>query len=93
MTKREIHDRTKVLCRRFGSIAVEKGFVTEQQVKDALTEQVEDDVHKRPHRLIGEILFVKDRMTWKQIESVLKELFKDKAEKEEVLGREKKNVG
>jgi transcriptional/translational regulatory protein YebC/TACO1 len=80
MAEKDFHERTRPWCRRFGGIAVEKGFVTEQQVKEALAEQEADDVRKRPHRLIGEILFHRNWMTWEQIDEVLKELFKDKAE-------------
>ena len=61
-------------CRRFGAIAVERGYITGDQLEKALIEQVRDDLKRRPHRLIGTILFERDWMTWDQIDSVVKEL-------------------
>ncbi len=62
-------------CPRFGQIAVEKGYVTAEQVKEALLEQVDDDLAARPHRLIGRIFLDNGRMTLQQIDEVLNELF------------------
>jgi len=62
-------------CKRFGQIATEKGYVTPEQLKEALTEQVDDDLANRPHRLLGAIFFIRNRMTAKQIETVLNEMF------------------
>ena len=42
---------------RFGIIAVDKGFVTADQLKEALTEQADDNLSNKPHRLIGRIFF------------------------------------
>lgn len=44
---------------RFGIIAVDKGFVTADQLKEALTEQADDNLSNKPHRLIGRIFFEK----------------------------------
>ena len=65
-------------CRRFGNIAVEKGFLTGVQLKEALTDQIEDDLTGRPHRMIGMILFEKNIMTTQQIDIVLNDLLKNK---------------
>mgnify|MGYP001273354170 FL=1 len=46
-------------CNRFGIIAVDKGFVTADQLKEALTEQADDNLSNKPHRLIGRIFFEK----------------------------------
>ena len=46
-------------CNRFGVIAVDKGFVTADQLKEALTEQEDDNLFNKPHRLIGRIFFEK----------------------------------
>ena len=62
-------------CKRFGQIAAEKGYVTAKQLKEALSEQVDDDLADRPHRLLGEIFFTRNRMTAKQIETVMNEMF------------------
>jgi hypothetical protein len=63
-------------CPRFGQIAVEKGYVTSEQVKKAVSEQIDDDISGRPHRLIGRIFLDNGSMTPQQIETVLNELFK-----------------
>ena len=59
---------------RFGQIAVEKGFVTSEQVKQALLEQIDDDLAQRPHRQLGMILLEKGWMNAQQVEAVLNEL-------------------
>lgn len=63
-------------CPRFGQIAVEKRFISEEQLQEALRCQVDDDLRGRPHRLLGVILFEKDWMSSEQIEQVLTVLFK-----------------
>lgn len=60
-------------CRRFGQVAVERGFITPGQLKKALAEQVDDDLAGKHHRLLGEILFEKKLMTENQVEAVLNE--------------------
>lgn len=70
-------------CPRFGVIAIDMGFVTPDQVKEALSEQIDDNVADRPHRLIGRILLDNGSMTPRQIDEVLSELFKrDRAAEE-----------
>lgn len=66
---------SKKYCHRFGKIAVELGFITPEQLKQALSEQVDDDLSNNPHRLIGRIFLDKDMMNYQQIEVVLKALF------------------
>jgi hypothetical protein len=63
-------------CPRFGQIAVEKGYVTSEQVKEAVSEQIDDDLANRPHRLLGRIFLDKGVMSPQQIDIVLNELFK-----------------
>jgi hypothetical protein len=60
---------------RFGEIAVDMGFVTEEQLKEAMVEQVEDNLSNHPHRFIGYILFENGRITNEQFDSVLNILF------------------
>ncbi len=52
---------------RFGKIAVDMEFITAEQLKEAITEQVEDDLADKPHRLIGIILFEHGWITKEQI--------------------------
>ena len=64
----------------FGQIAVSMGFVNEEQVQEALTEQIScnSSSRLRPHKLIGEILFKSRWITLNQIEKVLEEITEDK---------------
>ncbi len=64
-------------CPRFGQLAVEKGYVTPEQVKEALSEQIDDNFANKPHRLIGRIFLDNETMTPEQIDEVLNELFKE----------------
>ena len=64
-----------IYCARFGEIAVKKGFIHSDQAKEAISEQMDDDLNNKPHRLIGKILMDKGWMTYQQIELVLKDLF------------------
>ncbi len=66
---------SKKYCPRFAQLAVELNFVTPEQVKEALAEQLDDNLTSRPHRLIGRILLEKGWMKPEQIELVLNELF------------------
>jgi len=58
-------------CPRFGQIAVEKGYITADQLKSALSIQVDENIAGEKHRLLGTILFEKDWMSSDQIEVVL----------------------
>jgi hypothetical protein len=61
---------------RFGEIAVKKGFISKQQLREALEEQIsnEPSLRLRPRKLIGEILSELGWMTQNQISEVLKEM-------------------
>ena len=63
---------------RFGMIAVNRGYITPKQLKEALAEQVDDDLAFRPHQLLGKILYEKNLMSLDQIDQVLDELVMDK---------------
>jgi hypothetical protein len=62
-------------CQKFAIIAVKKGFITPEQAKTALAEQMDDDLANKHHRLVGGILLDKGWITPQQIELVLSELF------------------
>ena len=59
---------------RFGVVAVEKGYITTDQLFEALKVQVQEDLEKETHRLLGEILFEQNAMTQEQKDEVLKVL-------------------
>ncbi len=67
---------SKKYCARFGMIAVDLKIITSEQLKEALSEQIDDDISNRPHRVIGRILFEKGWISLEQIEIVLDNLFK-----------------
>jgi hypothetical protein len=56
---------------KFGKIAVDMGFITAEQLTEALAEQAEDSLNNRPHRFIGNILSEKGWMTNEQVNIVL----------------------
>jgi len=59
---------------RFGSVAFLLGYVTLQQLQQALGEQIEDNVLGRPHRLFGTILRENNWITEEQQKSILAEM-------------------
>ena len=59
---------------RFGVVAVEKGYITPDQLFEALKAQVREDLEGETHRLLGEILLEQDVMTQEQKDEVLKVL-------------------
>jgi hypothetical protein len=63
---------------RFGEIAIMKGFITSQQLEEALDEQISYDLSNSHHKLIGEIMLEQKWMTQEQIAAVLEELIKNK---------------
>ena len=66
----EVHDK------RFGVIAVEKGFITKEQLFEAMKIQVEEDVSGKPHTLIGIILIKLGYLTKEEADHVLFEMKK-----------------
>jgi len=61
----EVHDK------RFGVIAVEKRFITKEQLFEALRIQVEEDLSGKPHTLIGIILIKVGYLTPEQADEIL----------------------
>jgi hypothetical protein len=57
--------------KRFGVIAVEKGFVTIEQVAEAIKVQIIEDMGKGIHRLIGAILLDQGLISTTQLNEVL----------------------
>lgn len=63
--------------KRFGVLAVEKGYVTADQVIEGLKIQVMEDVEKGRHRLIGVILLEQGFITTAQLIDVLEAMGKN----------------
>jgi hypothetical protein len=64
--------------KRFGVTAVEKGFITLDQLFDAMKIQLTEEIEKREHRLIGTILFDMGILSPSQIDEVLASMPKNK---------------
>ena len=60
------------LEKRFGVTAVKKGFITSDQLVEALSIQVAEDISTGDHDLVGKILFEQGIITMEQIDEVLK---------------------
>ncbi|MFC1862563.1 hypothetical protein ACFL1Z_01235 [Thermodesulfobacteriota bacterium] len=43
--------------KRFGIVAIEKGYISEGQLNSALDAQMEDTLQQRRHSVLGTILF------------------------------------
>ncbi len=67
---------TEHLEKRFGIVAVEKKFVTAEQVVEAMRIQVLEDVQNGKHRLIGRILLEQGILKLAQVDEVLESLGK-----------------
>ena len=57
--------------KRFGIIALGKGFISLKQLIDAMKVQVEEDVEQGKHRLIGQILIDMGAMDTPKVMEVL----------------------
>jgi hypothetical protein len=60
--------------RRFGDITISKGYISLEQLIQAMTIQVREEMKKGVHRLLGEILMDLDLMTEGQVRGVLEEM-------------------
>jgi len=59
---------------RFGVVAVRLGYITPEELKDALMGQVSEDLSERPHRVFGIILYDRGLMTMKQLHHTVEEM-------------------
>lgn len=74
-----MHEQPEQLAayeQRFGNIAVEKGFITQQQLIEALNSQVIEEISYGRHSLFGKILLDQNCITMVQVEMVLNDLLK-----------------
>ena len=61
----------KAVEKRFGDIAMEMGFITEEQLEEAAQVQMDQDADGLEHRLIGSILYSLGYMTLQQVNEVI----------------------
>jgi hypothetical protein len=63
--------------KRFGIIAVEKGFVSAENLIEAMKIQVKEDIDLHTHRLVGEILLDLGHISAVEIQEILDIIFKE----------------
>jgi len=57
--------------KRFGQVAIEKGFLNEEHINEALDIQAREKIENGKHRLIGAILVDQGFLTDDQVEEIL----------------------
>lgn len=62
------------LDKRFGAIAIQKGFITLEQLLDAMKVQIVEDLENAEHRLVGQILWERGYISTEQIKEVLESM-------------------
>jgi hypothetical protein len=65
------------LDKRFGVTAIEEGFITSEQLFEAMKIQIAEDLKPIGHRLLGEILLDEGYITAEQINEVLEAMEKE----------------
>jgi hypothetical protein len=60
------------LDKRFGAVAVDKGFITIENLYDAMKIQISENLKGSVHRPIGQILWDEGYIKSEQIKEVLK---------------------
>ncbi len=61
--------------KRFGIVAIEKGFISPEDLIEALKIQVSEEIDIGKYRFFGTILLRQDKITARQIDDVVKTLF------------------
>ena len=61
-----------MLDKRFGSVAIDKGFITLENLIEAMKIQILENLQGLDHRLIGQILWEEGYIKTEQINEVLK---------------------
>lgn len=59
---------------RFGMIAVNKGYITKDQLIRALTIQAQENFEESKHRLLGQIMLSEGYLSPEQIDDVIETL-------------------
>ncbi len=61
-----------MLDKRFGAVAIDRGFISLEQLFEAMKIQIKENTEGVEHRLIGQILWELGYMSTEQINEVLK---------------------
>ena len=62
------------LDKRFGALAIDKGFITLENLIEAMKIQILENLQGLDHRLIGQILWEEGYLKTEQINEVLKSM-------------------
>jgi hypothetical protein len=62
------------LDKRFGAVAIDKGFITLENLIEAMKIQILENLQGLDHRLIGQILWEEGYIKTEQINEVLKSM-------------------
>lgn len=62
------------LDKRFGAVAIDKGFITLENLIEAMKIQILENLQGNDHRLIGQILWEEGYIKTEQINEVLKSM-------------------
>ena len=76
----------------FGMISVGLGIITEEQLHEALTEQVDDELNNKTHRHLGKILSDKGLISYHQVSEILDKIKKIEQEKSPLINSIHKNL-
>ena len=68
------------LAKRFGDIAIQKKFITKNQLLEAMTVQIENQLEGAEHKLVGAILIELGYMSEDHINEVVETMSKPKEE-------------
>ena len=60
------------LDKRFGAVAIDKGFITLENLIEAIKIQIIENLDGSDHRLIGQVLWEEGYLNTEQINEVLK---------------------
>lgn len=62
------------LDKRFGAVAIQKGFITLDQLLEAMKIQIIEDLEDAEHRLIGQILWERGYISAEEIKEVIESM-------------------
>ena len=68
----------------FGEVAFERGFITSEQLYEALAVQAKAEAHERPYKFLGQILIELGYLSERLVLEVLNELHSSESVEEAV---------
>ena len=78
LEKEEHMDPNEFAKKRFGTIAVEKRFISKEQLYEAIFIQISEDVAGKERRRVGSILYHMGHLTMPQVNEILEFMGEDR---------------